>query len=269
MREYHLQLEPGAIGGYVLLPGDPGRCQLIASHLDDARHVASNREFTTWTGRLDGEPVSVVSTGIGGPSTAIAVEELCNVGAHTLLRVGSAGAMQHELRIGDLVIVQAAVRADGTSRRYAPVEVPAVAHIDVLEALRGAARASGRRSHTGTVSSNDAFYPELEPGRMPQSDRLRQDWEALRRCQVLAAEMECASLFIAAITRCARVGAVVGVVNEAGSTEEPLPDVKALPMEATIATAVEAIRLLIRRDGERVGDPGDRRSPAGVAAVGD
>src|SRR5437588_522301 len=138
-------------GGYVLPPADPGRCERTAAHLDGAARVAANREYTTWTGTLEGVAVSITSTGIGGPSAAIAVEELCTIGAHTLVRVGSCGAMQPSLRLGDVIVVQAAVRDEGTSAQYVPLAWPAVAHIDTVDALRAAAAAAGARHQVGTV----------------------------------------------------------------------------------------------------------------------
>lgn len=248
MRQYHVQLDEGEIGEYVLLPGDPARSELIAQHFDAARHVMSNREYTTWTGTLDGVAVSVCSTGIGGPSTAIGAEELIKVGARTLIRVGSCGALQPSLRFGDLVVVQAAVRDDGTSHQYTPSSYPAVATFDVVCALRDAAVAASRPHHVGVVSSKDAFYAELEGERMPLAEELRRNVEALRRAGCLAAEMECATLFTVAAIRGVRAGGVVGVVNEAAGGEGSMPDVHALPMDATIATAVDALRLLIARD---------------------
>src|SRR5579864_3084082 len=161
-RQYHLQCGPGEVGGYVLLPGDPARCALIAQRFEAARLVAANREFTTWSGHLDGTPVSVTSTGIGGPSTAIAVEELCNLGAHTLVRVGTCGGMQPQVRWGDLVIAQAAVRDEGTTAQYVPPGYPAVAHVDVVHALRAAAAERVGGHHVGLVQSKDSFYGEME-----------------------------------------------------------------------------------------------------------
>ena len=245
MKQYHVQLEAGEIGDYVLLPGDPGRVELIAKHLDDAHHVRTNREFTTWGGTLDGVAVSVTSTGIGGPSTAIAVEELCNIGAKTLIRVGSAGAIDPELKFGDLVVVQGAVRGEGTSHQYAPASFPAVATFDVVEALVEAARAGERRHKVGVVSCADAFYPELEPDRMPLAAELLGRRPAYARCGVLAAEMESSTLFVIAAIRGVRCGAVVGVVNEVSGSEAAMPDAKALPLEWTIATAIDGVRRLI------------------------
>ena len=249
-RVHHLQCAPGDVGGYVLLPGDPGRVPLIAGGLDDARQIAANREFTTWTGALDGVPVSVTSTGIGGPSTAIAVEELCTLGAHTLVRVGTCGGMRPELRRGDLVIAQAAVRDEGTSRQYAPVDWPAVAHLDVVDALRAAAAAASATAHAGVVQSKDSFFSEMEPARMPVAAELLARWEAWIRLGVLASEMECATLFTVAATRHARAGAVLGVVN-ATPLHEPMPQAGELPLDELVGVAVDAVRRLIARDLRR------------------
>jgi uridine phosphorylase len=242
-RQYHLACGPGDVGGYVLLPGDPGRCERIAAQFDDATRVAANREYTTWTGRLGGVPVSVTSTGIGGPSAAIAVEELCNLGAHTLLRVGTCGAMQPALRLGDVVVVQAAVRDEGTSTQYAPLAWPAVAHIATVDALRAAATARGVRHHVGTVQSKDSFYGEMEPDRMPVAAELQARWQAWVRVGVLASEMECAAVFTAAAVRGVRAGAALAVVN-AAPTVDAMPDPGRLPIDALVEVAVDALRAL-------------------------
>ena len=139
--QYHVRLKSGDVGRYVLLPGDPGRCEQIASYLDGARPVAYNREYRTYTGTLLGEKVSVTSTGIGGPSTAIAVEELVKVGADTFIRVGTCGGMNENVLPGSIVIASGAIRAEGTSREYLPIDFPAVAHHQVVCALEQAARA--------------------------------------------------------------------------------------------------------------------------------
>jgi uridine phosphorylase len=243
-RQYHLACGPGDVGGYVLMPGDPGRCARIASHLDGAALVAANREYTTWTGSLEGVAVSVTSTGIGGPSAAIAVEELCNLGAHTLIRVGSCGAMQPGLRLADVIIAQAAVRDEGTSLQYVPLAWPAVAHLDTVDALRAAAAAAGVRHHVGIVQSKDSFYGEMEPGRMPVAAELQARWEAWVRAGVLASEMECAALFAAAAVRRVRAGAALAVVN-AAPTVDSMPDPVRLPIDALIEVAVDAGRRMV------------------------
>ncbi|HEV3123732.1 MAG TPA: nucleoside phosphorylase [Candidatus Dormibacteraeota bacterium] len=243
-RQYHLQCSPGDVGEYVLLPGDPGRCQRIAERLDGARHVATNREYTTWTGTLRGTVVSVASTGIGGPSAAIAVEELCNLGAHTLIRVGTCGAMQPTLRRGELIVALAAVRDEGTSAQYVPGGWPATAHIDVVDALRGAAVLRGAVHHVGTVQSKDSFYGEMEPERMPVAAELVARWTAWLRAGVLASEMECAAVFTVAATRGARAGALLAVVNEA-PLQTAMPDPADLPIDDLVDVAADAMARLI------------------------
>ena len=138
--EYHLKIRPGDVGRYVILPGDPGRCEKIARYLEDPRFVASNREYTIYTGTLEGEKVSVCSTGIGGPSAAIAMEELIHCGAECFIRVGTCGGIEENVLGGDLVIATGAIRMEGTGLQYAPVEFPAVADFQVVNALAEAAK---------------------------------------------------------------------------------------------------------------------------------
>jgi uridine phosphorylase len=245
--QYHLQCGPGDVGGYVLLPGDPGRCALIAERLDDARLVAANREFTTYTGALDGVPVSVCSTGIGGPSAAIAVEELCNLGAHTLIRVGTCGGMQPNVRWGELIVATAAVRDEVTTAQYVPTGYPATAHADVVNALRNAATAQVGGHHVGVVQSKDSFYGEMEPQRMPVADELEARWQAWIRAGVLASEMECATLFVVAAVRGARAGGVLVCVNETPLTSA-MPPPSELPLGDLLDTAAGAVRRLIALD---------------------
>ena len=233
-RQYHLRLKPGDVGRYVILPGDPGRVELIARFLENPREVAYNREYCTWTGTLDGTPVSVCSTGIGGPSAAIAVEELIAVGADTFIRVGTAGMIQEDIPREGVVIATASVRDEGTTRQYIPAEYPAAAHPDLVAALREAAKACGLPARVGVVQSKDAFYGEVEPEGIPLEQNLRLRWEAWKRAGVLASEMESSSVFVVSAIRRARAGCIL---NHAG------------PMEETVRVAVEAMRLLIREDG--------------------
>ncbi len=244
-RQYHLQLEPGDVGPYVLLPGDPGRCELIASRLEGARRLAANREYTTYTGSLDGAGVSVTSTGIGGPSTAIAVEELVKLGARTLVRVGTCGALAPELGYGDVVVVQAAARAEGTSAHYAPLGFPAIADLDVVVALRAGAADRGHACRVGVVLSNDAFYAEMEPESFPRETEIRARWRVWARAGCLAAEMECATLLTVAAVRGVRAGAVLAVIDHPASGIEGMPDARRLPLVPAIDTALAGLRRLI------------------------
>ncbi len=239
-RQYHIACAPGDVGRYVLLPGDPGRVPLIASFLENAQKVAQHREYTTYTGWLDGEKVSVTSTGIGGPSTAIAVEELVRIGADTFVRVGTAGPMQPFMRPDDLVVVTAAVRDEGTARQYMPEAFPAMADLDVAECLRQACRAAGVRFHVGLSHSKDSFYGEVEPQRMPVADQLARDWKAWVQGGVLCSEMESATLFVVSSVLRKRAGGLMVAVGN-----DPV-DLKPL-----CSAAVDGVRRLIALDRSR------------------
>lgn len=245
--QLHIRLRSGDVGRYVFLPGDPGRVPLIAAHLDDAREVAYNREFLTYTGTVDGVPVSVTSTGIGAPSTAIAAEELIAIGADTLIRVGTAGSIAPDLRTGDLVVAQASVRDEGTSKAYVPSPFPAVANLEVVNALVSAAAAKGHRYRAGIIRSADSFYGDVAPETMPYIQYPLSVW---REAGVLASEMEAAVLFVIASLRKVRAGAIAAVVN---STEESVDtnEVVQLSLEPLIETAVDGVRRLIQADSSR------------------
>ncbi len=245
-KQYHIALERGDAGRYVLLPGDPGRSAKIAAYFDDARLVASNREYTTYTGMLLGEKVSVTSTGIGAPSTAIAVEELAAIGADTLVRVGTAGAIQSHLRGGSLVVAQGAVRDEGTTSQYVPLSYPAIADRAVVDALYQAGTGLGHEVSVGIVRSGDALYADLTPAAMPLNALYRERPDAMwARANVLCAEMEAAALFVVSSIRGLRAGCVLSVVNATGEGEIPSG---APSLDLLIATAVEALRVLIQRD---------------------
>ena len=246
--QFHIQCAPGQVGKYCILPGDPGRCEAIARHFDDPVHVQTNREYTTYTGTLLGEKVSVVSTGIGGPSAAIAMEELCNLGAHTFVRVGTCGGIKLEVQSDDVVVATGAVRMEGTSREYAPIEFPAVADFEVLTALVDAAKASGRGWHAGVVQCKDSFYGQHSPGRMPVSYELEQKWEAWKRLGVLASEMESAALFAVAATRGVRCGSVFHVIWNQEREKAGLDQKESHDTSAAIEVGVEALKLLIAQD---------------------
>ena len=207
-KQYHIAAGVGEIGGYCLLPGDPGRCEKIAAYLDGAYHLCSNREYNIWCGTLCGELVTVCSTGIGGPSTAIAVEELTACGAHTFIRIGTCGGIALPVQAGDIVIATGAVRQDGTSKEYAPIEFPAVASADVLFSLVSAAKENKLAYHTGVVQSKDSFYGQHSPHRMATESEILAKWEAWKRLGVLASEMEASTLFTVAANLGVSAGAV-------------------------------------------------------------
>ena len=252
-KQYHTQVGPQDIGKYVILPGDPKRCEKIASFLENAVLVADSREFTTYTGTLDGVKVSVTSTGIGGPSAAIAIEELSKCGAHTFLRVGTCGGMQEQVLGGDLVIADGAIRMEGTSREYAPIEYPAVPDFTVTNALARAAKARGERYHVGVVQSKDSFFGQHEPEIMPVSYELTDKWQAWLRMGCLASEMESAALFVAGSFLRVRVGACFLVLANQEREKKGLSNVQAHDTSQAIATAVDAVRLLIQEDKDADG----------------
>ena len=247
-KQYHIQCGPGDVGKYVLVPGDPKRCEKIAAYLEDAKQVADSREFVTYTGYLDGEKVSVTSTGIGGPSASIAMEELWRCGADTFVRIGTCGGMQTEILGGDLIIATGAIRMEGTSKEYAPIEYPAVADIDIVNALRASAGKLGFRSHTGVVQCKDAFYGQHEPEVKPVSYELLNKWEAWIRCGALASEMESAAMFIVGSCLRVRVGSVLLVVANQERARQGLSNDQVHDTDGPIRTAVEAVRELIRQD---------------------
>ena len=237
-KQYHIQLERGDVGRYVLLPGDPGRCEPISRLFDNPKHVATNREYVTYTGTLDGVPVSVTSTGIGCPSAAIALEELVRCGADTFIRVGTSGHIQKDIRSGELAIISAAIRDEGTSRHYMPIEFPAIADIDVVLALQAAAKKTGAVHRTGITQSKDSFYGQHEPERMGVAKDLLERWKAWEIGGALCSEMEASALFVIASMLRVRAGGVMMV-----HAKEPMP-----PLDILLETAVQGLRELIAAD---------------------
>lgn len=244
--QYHVHLKRGDVGRYVLLPGDPGRVPLIASFFDEAREVAFNREYRTFTGFVDGIKISCTSTGIGCPSTAIAVEELIRVGADTFIRIGTAGALQPGIQLGDLCITTASVREEGTTRQYVPLSYPAVADLDVTLALREAARKLGFRHHCGIGHCKDAFFIESDEG-LPLAAENKMKWEAWYRSNVISTSMEAAALFVVSTIRRVRAGEILAVI---GLTYEDKPIMAKVGIEEAIRTAIEAVKILAKQDGQ-------------------
>lgn len=254
--QYHIGCAPGDVGRYCILPGDPGRCQLIAQFFEGPVHVATNREYTTYTGTLLGEKVSVCSTGIGGPSAAIAMEELTAIGADTFLRTGTCGGIALKVQSDDLVIATGAIRNEGTSREYAPIEFPAVPDYEVLTALVDAAKAMGVPWHAGVVQCKDSFYGQHSPQRMPVSYELEAKWEAWKRLGVLASEMESAALFTVAASLGVRCGSVFHVVWNQEREKAGLDQKESGDVLLSVKACVEALKLLILRDREKEADHG-------------
>ena len=249
--QYHLHIKEGDVGRYVILPGDPKRVPLIAKHFDDAKQVADSREYVTYTGFLDGEKVSVTSTGIGGPSASIAMEELYKCGSDTFIRMGTCGGIALPVMGGDVVIATGAVRMEGTSREYAPIEFPAVASFEVVQALAEAANMLGKRSHIGVVQCKDSFYGQHDPAIMPVSYDLINKWEAWKRLGVLASEMESAALFVVAARLGARCGSAFSVVGNQEREILGMDNPKLHDTEDAIRVTVQALRNLIAVDCAR------------------
>ncbi len=246
--QFHIRCKQGDVGRYCFLPGDPGRCEAIAAHFDDPVHIGMNREYNIYTGTLLGEKVSVCSTGIGGPSAAIAMEELSAIGADTFIRVGTCGGIAMDMLPADVVVASGAVRFEHTSLEYAPMEFPAVADFDVTAALKAASLALGHRTHVGVVQCKDSFYGQHAPERSPVSYELLQKWEAWKRLGVKASEMESAALFVVAAALQVRCGSCFHVVWNQEREKAGL----AMPMTENtadaICVAIEAMKLLIAED---------------------
>lgn len=247
-RQYHIGLKSEDIGKYVILPGDPKRCEKIAAYFENPKKVGDRREFVTYTGFLNGEKVSVTSTGIGGPSAAIAMTELAKLGAHTFVRVGTCGGIDTDVKSGDIVIAQAAIRAEGTSKEYAPIEFPAVADFGVTAALKKGAEALGAKDHVGVVQCKDSFYGQHEPDIMPISYELNNKWEAWKRLGSLASEMESAALFVVASFLKVRVGSCFLVVANQEREKQNLPNPVVHDTDLAIRVGIEGLKNLIEAD---------------------
>lgn len=239
--QYHIGMKKGDVGRYVLLPGDPGRVPKIAAYFDDAEEVANNREYRTFTGTVDGIKVSCTSTGIGCPSTAIAVEELIKIGADTFIRIGTAGSLQKEVGLGDVCVTTAAVREEGTSRQYVPLSYPAVADLDVTWALREGAKRLGLKCHCGIGHCKDAFYIEGDDTPLPIRVENANKWDAWYRSNVISTSMESAALFVVSSVRKVQAGEILAII---GLTYEDKPIVAKVGIDEAIRAAIEAIKIL-------------------------
>ncbi|CDC68462.1 MULTISPECIES: uridine phosphorylase [environmental samples] len=249
-RPYHIGCTPEDVGRYCILPGDPGRVPAIAALFDDAKQVGCNREFNVWTGTLLGEKVTACSTGIGGPSAAIAMEELHKCGADTFIRTGTCGGIALEVQAGDIVVATGAVRFEHTSMEYAPIEFPAVADFTITGCLVEAVKKLGYPLHTGVVQCKDSFYGQHSPEASPVSYELKAKWEAWKRLGVKASEMESAALFVVAAALGCRCGSCFHVVWNQEREAAGLDQKKSEDTSTSVKAAVEALKLLIRQDRE-------------------
>ncbi len=246
--QYHIRCKEGDVGKYVFLPGDPGRCEAIAQYFEDPVHVGMNREYNIWNGKLLGQTVTVCSTGIGGPSASIAMEELVACGAHTFIRVGTCGGIAMDVLPGDVVVATGSIRYEHTSLEYAPIEFPAVADFDVTAALKAAGEDLGFRVHTGVVQCKDAFYGQHSPERSPVYYDLLQKWESWKRLGVKASEMESSALFVVASALGVRCGSCFHAVwnqeREKAGLEMPMTE----DTTGAIRVGIEAMKRIIAQD---------------------
>ena len=238
-KQPHLQIESGDVADVVLLPGDPGRVDRIAGHCENARTVAENREYKVVNATYDGVELTIASTGIGSPSAAIAVEELAKVGVETVIRVGTAGALQADIEIGDMVVATGAAKAEGTSKRYEAAEIPAVPDHEVLSTLVGSAEDRDEVVHVGPIGTDDAYYAETEA--------IVAEWEA---AGLTAVEMEAAAIFTLARRKGLSAGAICTIDGnlvagtQKGEGEGELPPKAKNNVERAIGIALDAVASL-------------------------
>ena len=252
-KQFHINCASGDVGRYVFLPGDPGRCEAIAKHFDKPYHVGMNREYNIWNGYLHGELVTVCSTGIGGPSASIAMEELVNIGANTFIRVGTCGGIAMDVLPGDVIVATGAIRYEHTSLEYAPIEFPAVPDFDITAALKAAGEDLGYRVHTGVVQCKDSFYGQHSPEKSPVYYDLLQKWESWKRLGVKASEMESAALFVVASALGVRCGSCFHTIwnqeREKAGLFMPMTE----DTSGAIKVGIEAMKRIIAADQKKRG----------------
>lgn len=247
-KQYHIGLGPEDVGRYVFLPGDPKRCEKIAKYFEDAKFVGDSREYMTYTGYLAGEKVTVMSTGMGGPSAAIGMEELVAIGADTFIRIGTCGGMDVNVKSGDLVIATGAIRMEGTTVEYAPIEYPAVADLDLTNALVEASRQMGVAYHTGVVQCKDAFYGQHRPETLPNGQELMRKWDAWVKLGAKASEMESAALFIVASYLHVRCGTILLAVANQEREKAGLDNPQVHDTDLAVRAAIRAMKQIIEHD---------------------
>lgn len=247
-KQFHIHCVEGDIGKYVILAGDPGRIPKIAELFDDAKQIAYNREYNIYTGYLCGQKVTAASTGIGGPSTAICIEELHNLGADTFIRTGTCGGIDLDVQSGDIVVATGAIRYEHTTMEYAPIEFPAVADFSIAQALRESSEALGNRTHMGIVQCKDSFYGQHSPEKSPVYYELQQKWESWKRLGVKASEMESAALFVISSALKCRAGSCFHVIwnqeREAAGLDQKMNEDTSM----SVMVAVEAMKKVIQDD---------------------
>ena len=250
----HIAISPGDVGRYVFLPGSPERTEKIAKYFDNPKEIAFHREYRTWTGTLDGVPVAVTSTGIGGPSTAIAMEELFQCGVDTMMRVGSCASVSPKVRQGDICIPTGAVRMEGVGCHYLPLEYPAVPNLQMVKALEEAAIEKGFPCDTGVTITKASFYTQSAPETKPVGPELIYRWESYVKGGATNTSMECAPLFLIATSlgiraSCVMVSATNCKEYDGQGETQPLKNLE----DCAIQVAIEGMRKIIKQDLEKAG----------------
>lgn len=248
----HIALEEGSVGRYVFLPGSPERTEKIAAYFDDPKEIAYNREYRTFVGTLDGTPVAVTSTGIGGPSTAIAVEELRQCGADTMMRVGTCASVSSKVCLGDVVIPNGAVKMEGVSSHYLPVEFPAVSDFEMVKAIEQAARNLDYPYNVGVTITKASFYTQTEPETKPAGPELMYKWSAYEKGGAVSTSMECAPLFTIGACLGIRTACVMASATNCRTYSDNGRKTDIDIEDRAIRTAIEAMRIIIANDKENV-----------------
>lgn len=244
----HIGISKGDVGRYVFLPGSPERAEKIAAYFENPKEIAYHREFRTFTGELEGVRVAVTSTGIGGPSTAIAVEELCQCGADTMMRIGSCASVSEKVRTGDIVIPNGAIRMEGTGMHYLPLEFPAVPDFGLLKELENTAQTLDMPYNVGVTITKDSFYSQTRPETKPVGDEILYRWKAYEAGGATSTSMECSTLFLVAASLGIRSASVLVSATDYKKYEEenrvPLTDLE----DRVIRVGIEAMKSIIRGD---------------------
>lgn len=250
-RMMHIGLCKGDVGRYVFLPGSPERTEKIAKYFENPREIAFCREYRTWVGTLDGEPVAVTSTGIGGPSTAIAMEELYQCGVDTMMRIGSCASTSMKVRQGDIIIPNGAIRMEGVGSHYLPLEFPAVPDFEMMKDIEQAAIQCKLPYHVGVTITKASFYTQSSPETKPIGEELMRRWAVYEKGGAISTSMECAPLFLIGAslgirTACVMVSATNYKDYDDQGNKQPLKDLE----DRAIRVGIEAMRRIIRKDKE-------------------
>ncbi|QQK07254.1 nucleoside phosphorylase [Miniphocaeibacter halophilus] len=244
----HIGIKKGEVGKYVFLPGSPERTEKIAKYFDNAKEIAFNREYRTFIGTLDGELVAVTSTGIGGPSAAIAIEELSAIGVDTMIRIGTCASMSPKVKKGDIVVPSGAVKMEGTSSHYLPVEFPAVPNFEILKILTNSLDSQKIKYHTDVSITKDSFYSQTNPERSPVSNTLIRKWDEYIRGGATTTSMECSILFAVGAALGIRTASMLVSATNAKSFEGQEPGDSYDLEDYVIRAGIEGMRQIIKSD---------------------